>query len=364
MFRKGYPMDTGTLPTILVTGGSGYIAGWIIKYLLEDGHCVHATVRNKRNTEKTAHLVKLGEAHDGRLTLFEADLLRPGSFDAAAAGCDMVIHTASPFKINGIRHPVAELITPALEGTRNVLATVNATPSVKRVVLTSSCVAVLGDPIQARDLPDATVSESVWNTTASEKHHPYAYSKTLAEKEAWTIAEQQTRWTLVTLNPGFVIGPSLSKRIDGTSIQFMKDLFDGKFRSGILDMHMGFVDVRDVARAHLLAALRECASGRHLLVAETLSYLAFADRIRSRFGNRCPLPKKNVPRILAYLIGPLVGISWKMINMGWGIPFAYDNTYAQQDLGITFRPIEETAADHAAQLKDDNLLRHPHFLDR
>ena len=350
-------MGTDSRHTFLVTGGSGYLAGWIIKYLLDDGHRVRATVRDKNNRAKVAHLMEIASGARESFALFEADLLRPGSFDEAVQGCDFVIHTASPFFIQGIKNSKAQLIGPALEGTRNVLGAVNAASSVKRVVLTSSCVAVMSDPVEIRAVPGGKCTEAVWNTTADEKHHPYAYSKTLAEQEAWRIAEQQDRWSLVTVNPGFAIGPSLSKRIDSTSIQFMIDLFSGKFKTGILNMYMGFVDVRDAARAHILAALKPEASGRHLLVADTLSYLAFVDLLRKRYAAAYPLPKRNLPAFLSYMLGPFLGFSWKMLRGSLGIPFAYDNAYAKQDLGVTFRPLEETAADHIDQLIRDGLLK-------
>ena len=139
---------------ILVTGGSGYIASWIIKFLLENGQDVKATVRDKSNEEKVGHLVKMGEKYSGKLELFEADLLQSGSFEDAMMGSELVVHNASPFKLWGIKDPQKELITPALEGTRNVLYTANKTQSVKRIVLTSSVVAVFGDAIDIRNTPN------------------------------------------------------------------------------------------------------------------------------------------------------------------------------------------------------------------
>ena len=123
---------------ILVTGGTGYLASWIIKQLLDEGLNVRATVRNKSNTEKNKHLMKLGDEGKGTLELYEADLLKEGSFDQAMSKCEVVFHTASPFQMFGIKDPQKELIDPALKGTKNILASENKTQSVKRVVLTSS----------------------------------------------------------------------------------------------------------------------------------------------------------------------------------------------------------------------------------
>ena len=132
---------------VLVTGGTGYLASWIVKQLLDEGRDVRTTVRNLAQKDKYAHLTEIAVKSKGKLQLFEADLLKSGSFSEAMKGCELVIHTASPFKISGIKNAQKELVEPALEGTRNVLDSVNKTESVKRVVLTSSVVAVYGDTI-------------------------------------------------------------------------------------------------------------------------------------------------------------------------------------------------------------------------
>lgn len=113
---------------VLVTGGSGYIASWIVRNLLEDGHQVRATVRDPGKPHGLEHLHALAERHPGQLSLHRADLLEPGSFTEAMQGCQLVIHTASPFLLGTIRDADRQLVRPALEGTRNVLSAVEATP--------------------------------------------------------------------------------------------------------------------------------------------------------------------------------------------------------------------------------------------
>eukprot|EP00438_Fugacium_kawagutii_P026764 Skav216454 [mRNA] locus=scaffold50:708497:712440:- [translate_table: standard] len=124
--------SVGAQPPICVTGGSGFLGSWCIKLLLEDGHHVHTTTRSAK---KASYLMQLPGAAS-RLKIFEGvDLLRPGAFDDAIAGCHAVLHTASPFYFAGGSEE--KLVTPAVEGTRNVLSSCQKL-GVKRVALTSS----------------------------------------------------------------------------------------------------------------------------------------------------------------------------------------------------------------------------------
>jgi len=199
---------------VLVTGGSGYVASWIVKMILEQGANVNATVRDPTNIKKVDHLKALTKASAGQLKLFKSDLLAAGSFDEPMQDCELVIHTASPYFITGIKNPEDELIRPAKEGTRNVLESAERNPTVKRVVLTSSVVAIYGDSADIALTPGGIFTEKDWNITSSAEHQPYPYSKTIAEKEAWAITKEQDQWDLLTINPGWILGPSVSKRKD------------------------------------------------------------------------------------------------------------------------------------------------------
>ncbi|MCG6166714.1 SDR family oxidoreductase [Leptospira sanjuanensis] len=344
---------------VLVTGGAGYIASWVIRYLLEDGISVRATVRNKSDSAKLSHLLKLAERFPGKLEFYEADLLKDGSFLNAMTdkgGVELIIHTASPFFIDGVKNPQKELVEPAVLGTKNILESANASPSVKRIVLTSSVAAVMGDNIDAASLPNRRLSEEHWNTTSDLGHQPYPYSKTLAEKEAWKIADAQSRWDLITINPSFVMGPSVSDRADGTSVNFMLSMINGKFAPGVPDMTIGFVDVRDVARAHILAGFTPSAKGRHIVSNTTLKFLDVAKIIREKYGNRFPTPKSSLPKFVTYLIGPFFGLSWTYISRNVGIPFELDHSYSKKDLGLTYRPISETFVEHIEQIVSSKML--------
>ncbi|TGN20196.1 SDR family oxidoreductase [Leptospira idonii] len=341
---------------ILVTGGAGYIASWIIKFLLEDGFNVRATVRNKSEEKKIAHLTQLSQKHPGKLELYEADLMKQGSFLNAIRDCELILHTASPFFIDGIKNAQKELIEPAVNGTKNVLEAVNESPSVKRVVLTSSVAAVMGDNIDAKDSPGNRLNEESWNVTSSLTHQPYAYSKTLAEREAWRIHDAQSRWDLVTINPSFVLGPSVSDRGDGTSVNFMRSMVNGKFAPGVPDMMMGIVDVRDVAKAHIAAGLTPTAKGRHLTTAKTLSFVEVAKILKDHYGKKYKIPTSTIPKLVTYIIGPFFGLSWEHISKNVGVPFDLDNSYSIKDLGITYRPVSETLVEHIEQLAASKMV--------
>ncbi|MCT4622961.1 MAG: NAD-dependent epimerase/dehydratase family protein, partial [Schleiferiaceae bacterium] len=235
---------------VLVTGATGFVAGWLVKKLLDEGITVHAAVRNPDNAQKREHLDKIAAEAKGEIKYFKADLLVDGSFAEAMKDCELVFHTASPF-FTDVKDPQKELIEPALEGTKNVLEQANKTESVKRVVLTSSCAAIYTDAIDTERAPNGMLTEDVWNTTSSLEYQPYSYSKTLAEKEAWEMAKAQDRWDLVVMNPSFVMGPPLNpKTATSESINLLKQLGNGDMKMGAPKMGVGVIDVRDLAEAH------------------------------------------------------------------------------------------------------------------
>lgn len=341
---------------ILVTGGTGYLASWIVKQLLELELNVRTTVRSLANKDKVAHLTAQAVKSKGTLQVYEADLLKAGSFNQAMEGCELVIHTASPFKISGIKNPQKELVEPALEGTRNVLNTVNATQSVKRVVLTSSIVAIFGDAVDIEKTEKGIFTEEHWNFSSSVDHQPYPYSKTVAEKLAWEMANAQQRWDLVTIHPGFILGPSLSKRTDSTSIDMMIQLGSGKFKSGVPSGNMTFVDVRDVAKAHVLAGFTPSASGRYICSPHEKNFLDLVNVVKTHYPE-LPLPSKFVPKWLFSLVAPMMGFTRKYVKRNVGIDIKMDNSRIHKDLGLNFIPFEKTVEEHFTQLHKYGLLK-------
>jgi nucleoside-diphosphate-sugar epimerase len=341
---------------VLVTGGSGYLASWIIKMLLDEGLDVRTTVRDPDNTTKVDHLHALREASRGNLEIYGADLLEAGGFDESMRECELVIHTASPFFVTGINDPETELVQPALEGTRNVLAAAGTHPAVKRVVLTSSVAAIYGDNADIAAVKGGVFTEEHWNETSSAAHQPYAYSKTVAEKEAWAIARALDRWDLVVINPGWILGPSLSKRTDSMSIKTMIEFGSGVYKSGVPRLWNGVVDVRDVAAAHVKAGFTPEASGRHILVSTELTLLQIADILRQQFGDRYPFPRREAPKFLFWAIAPMYDRTRRYVSRNVGIPIKFDTSRSRTELGIAYRPVDQTIRDHFQQLLDDGLV--------
>jgi len=343
--------------TILVTGAAGYLASWIVAQLLDAGHHVHGTVRRLQDSGKLQHLLDLAERHPGQLTLFEADLLTPGSFDAATQGCSVVIHTASPYFPGHSKDPQRQLIQPALEGTRNVLASVNRTATVSRVVLTSSVVALYNDACDVGAARQHTVQEDDVNPNRDSHHNSYAYSKTVAEQAAWDLQRQQQRWNLVTLHPGAIFGPSLSRRVDASSVTMMIQFLNGSFRTGVPRLWLSVVDVRDVARAHVAAALLPHASKRYIVAAQDLSLLEIARRMRLEgSGIADKLPRREVPKALMWLMGPWVGMQRTYVARNVNYPLRFNQRRSQTELGLHYRAAADTLNDQIRQIAADGLL--------
>lgn len=334
--------------TVLVTGGSGFVAAHLVQQLLAQGLVVHTTVRQLANAKKLAGLHGMQARFPGKLHIFEADLLVDGSFDAAMAGCDVVHHVASPFLLpEKIKDGQREMLEPALQGTRNVLASVNKTPSVKRVVFTSTVGAIFGDYADVLLMKDRILSADYFNTSSTLENNPYHYSKVEAEKEAWRICQAQDRWSLVTINPGMILGPSLSPGSESGSLFLIDEMLKGYFFYGMPNLSLTTVDVWDVALAHACAAELEYAQGRYILAHEQMASFADISKIlRSVHPKPYMLPTHQIPDFLVRLIGPLFGLTQDYMRKHLGIRFAVDNKRSREELGITYRPLEHTLRDH------------------
>lgn len=334
--------------TVLVTGGSGFVAAHLVRLLLDRGYRVRTTVRASADTTKLRPLRALQEAHPGRLDLFEADLLADGSFDDAAKGCAVVFHVASPFLMpEKIKDGRRDVVEPALRGTRNVVAAVNRAETVERLVLTSTVGAIFGDYADVREMDGQILSEKYFNTTSTVENNPYHYAKTVAEKAAWEAEAAQDRWRMVSVNPGLILGPSLTPASESGSLFLLDELFKGYFFYGAPDFSFTTADVRDVAAAHLAAAERPDAHGRYIVAAkEMTSFHRMATLLREHHPGNRRLPRTALPHWPVRVLGPAFGLSQSYIRNHLGIRFQVDNRRSTEELGVVYRPVEETLLDH------------------
>lgn len=332
---------------VCVTGVSGFIGSQLCADLLARGYPVRGTVRNASDTERHRVLLELPGAAE-RLELISADLLDPGSFDAAVAGCEYILHTASPYVIT-VKDPQRELVDPAVQGTLAVLEAAARLSGIKRVVLTSSMAAVTDEPDS-----NHTLTEDDWNEKSSLTRNPYYFSKVCAERAAWDFMKESARgFDLVVINPYLVLGPSLVSSLN-TSNQIIVDLLGGGY-PGIINVAWGVVDVRDVSLAHILAMERPGSSGRYVCGHETMTMRAIVELLRKLGPDRHKLPSlaldnrfgNGVVRMAAYF-QPKGVRSFLRTHLG-RIP-KFDNGKIRRDLGLEFRPVEDTLRDTVADL--------------
>ncbi|KAL3150817.1 hypothetical protein ABBQ32_000577 [Trebouxia sp. C0010 RCD-2024] len=311
--------------TALVTGATGYLGSELVKQLLQKGFNVHATVRAPDNKQAVQHLLKLADALPGNVKLFKADLLQLNSFDDAVQGCQYVFHTASPFVIE-VEDPQRDLLDPAVKGTSNVLKSVaKYKDAVRRTVVTSSVAAVLGNESAVPPKNGSLYTEDDWNDTSSIKNNEaYWLSKVSAEREAWKVAEVHGL-DLVTVLPNFNLGPALSRQeTKGLSVGFMKACLESDVIAGTPVV----VDVRDVAKAHILAATIPSAKGRYIISQrKPITPKLVSDTLQARF------PQFQIPN-----------------GEEAEAPDKIDNSKAAQELGLQVTPVEETLVDMAVTL--------------
>lgn len=285
------------MTTVLVTGGSGFIGSYCILALLAKGHTVRTTVRDlSREPAVRATLVGAGEAALARLTFFVADLESDAGWREAIAGCDYILHVASP-TLTQLPKNDDEMVIPAREGVLRVLRFARDA-GVKRVVLTSAFGAVgYGHP--PRDRP---FTEEDW-TQINDTVAPYQKSKTLSERAAWDfIAREGGALELTAINPTGVLGPALGSDFS-PSLGIIDRMLKGAMPAAPKFSH-AFVDVRDVADLHVIAMTHPAAKGERFLASAPpcLSVLDIAKILRRRLGARASkAPARELPNWLMRL---------------------------------------------------------------
>ena len=330
--------NTGQGRLVAVTGASGYVAGGLVDLLTKRGYKVRGTVRNLHDESKVAHLKK--DFPD--IELFEADLLKPGSFDACFQGCHFVFHTASPF-LNKADDPQKDLVDPAVKGTENVLEAALKEESVQRIVLTSSVATVRRPELEKQSYHVCVDTD--WNNFANvDNGLAYPYSKVAAEKRAWDMVAQhnsahpQRQVSLVTVHPSWVMGPPVGSRVDGVSVGTIVSWLDeSQVEVGVRPQQVSCVDVREVATAHVEAAERADTSGRYLVTHDKSTHPLDMVAVFKR-----KYPHKRFPDKVNGTLNPAYGV---------------DNSRTQKELGVVFRPLEETLNDMADKLVQLGMIK-------
>ncbi|KAJ4250180.1 Glycine-rich RNA-binding protein 2, mitochondrial [Fusarium torreyae] len=326
---------------ILLTGGSGFIATHILKLLLERDHSVVTTVRNHAKAESIKKVYPdLG--HERLDFAIVPDIANASAFDEAVVSdppFEAVIHTASPFHFN-VTDIKRDLLDPAINGTTGILHAINkSAPSVKRVVITSSFGSMMD--ISKGLWPGHTYNEQDWNPVTAEQalENPgfgYSASKTFAEKAAWDfVAKEKPAFTISTILPPLVFGPAVQSLTSlealNTSNQFIRSFTIGAAKEGIPPTtNPLFVDVRDVAFAHVVAAEKEEAGNkRFFVVGGYCSNNEIVDIIHRNF----PEYQDNLPS------PPLSG--GELPSNVYG----FDNSRSLEILGIEYRSLEQCVQD-------------------
>ncbi|MEM9056177.1 MAG: NAD-dependent epimerase/dehydratase family protein [Pseudomonadota bacterium] len=332
---------------VLISGGTGYIAGHTIVQLLDAGYHVTATVRDTQQTAALAYLRALPGA-DERLDLVKANLLGNDPFTEFAASADYVLHMASPFIVT-VKDPQRDLVEPAVLGTRAMLEACAASSTVKRVVVTSSMAAVTDEPDGAY-----TLTESDWNETSSLTRNPYYYSKVAAERAAWEfVANRSPAWSLIAINPFMVFGPSLSPRIN-ESPRVLVDILTGRMPA-IVPLTWGIVDVRDVAAAHVRALTVDAANGRYICAADLRTMREVVTLLRNNGFANAKLPSLSLESPLGMkFAGLLANFQPKgvrsYLKTHLGHTPAFDNGKLRRDFDFEFRDVDATIIDTALDL--------------
>lgn len=332
------------METVLVTGGTGFLAGWVIRKLLENGYIVKTTVRSESKAAAVTSMLEHEGISTCNLSFAFADLTKEDGWEDAMTGIDKVIHVASP--LGGNNHENPELIPIAENGVKNVL---NAAikEGVSKVVMTSSQAACYPD----KKCSNFRVNESFWTETDNKWITNYMRSKLYAEKAAWEIIGKQSHTQLTTILPGAILGPFMDGKRGSTDMIF-EMLLKGTPSPNVV---YPVVDVRDLADLHILAMENPAANGeRFLAESEEMTMPEMADLLKASYPNK----KVSTMIISDFLVSIMAKFqsSMKVLNTMIGLKYHYDTSKAKQNLGWTPRPAKETVLDVAEYLVKNQVV--------
>lgn len=337
------------METVLVTGGTGFIGLHCLQQLLDKGYKVRTTIRSESRKQEVLEAMKKHSSNCENLEFYIADLLKDDGWKEAVEGSKYVLHVASPFFLG---EPENEdvFIKPAVEGTLRVLKAC-ADADVQKVVLTSSFAAVgYGHPREKQ-----VYTEEDWSSVDGEIS-AYAKSKTLAEKAAWEFVEnleESKKFDLTVINPVAVTGPMLTSDI-GSSNDFLLKLISGSMPA-CPKIHMGYIDVRDVAKAHIFSMTEEKTNGERIIVSENEMFFAEVGKTLNEAGFK-KSPTKELPnflvKIMSFFVGELKTLLSALDRKG-----DIDKTKAERFFNWEYISTEQSVTETAQQLQEMGLTK-------
>jgi dihydroflavonol-4-reductase len=343
--------------TVVVTGASGYIAGYAIRQLLGEGWQVRGTIRNLARADEVRGWLGVTP---NELPLFAADLTSDAGWAEAAAGATHMLHIASPIPAAAPKHD-DELVVPARDGALRALEAAKGA-GLQRIVMTSSTAAVT----YGKTRFDRPFTEADWTDPDHPDTYAYVRSKTIAERAArdWMAAYRDGdashrrggAMEFVTINPGMVLGPVLGRDFS-TSLEAVKKLLEGSM-PGLPRLGFPIVDVRDVADAHVKALTHPGIDGERFLVAGPFLWLEDMARIlKARLGPRARrVPTMKLPDFLVRL-SSLFDPTVRMVLPELRRARAVDSGHVARVLGLKLRPAEESLVDTAESLLESGIVK-------
>ncbi|MEV0092617.1 NAD-dependent epimerase/dehydratase family protein [Streptomyces sp. NPDC050738] len=326
--------------TVLVTGGSGYVAGWCIVELLGRGYRVRTTVRSRDKEAAVLAAVATEAEPAGRLEFAAADLTADEGWDAAVKGVDHVLHVASPLGGNVADNSDA-MVAPARDGALRVLRAASAA-GVRRVVMTSAANTASPSSYATEGVTD----ETLWTDPDDPTLTPYRRSKTLAERAAWDfMATHDGPTELTTVLPGAVFGPILATSTIG-SVGIVQRMLSGGMR-GVPRIGLEIVDVRDLADLHVRAMTSPEAAGQRFLGTGEFTWMQdMAHALREELGEGGrKVSTRRIPDLAVRLAARFRDPSLRDITPALGRRNRHSTAKAHRVLGWQPRPARETVVD-------------------